>query len=719
MARKTTLTIDAETGDALKDIAKLFKALLDGQKEASESQEKLNKEVASISKSAKAGSKGLKLLAKGFSGIGLAIKAAGIGLVLDAFNLFKEVLSENQVIADGFSQAFEGIKIVFNQTIGIVIDLVKQFSETNGQFESLKIVGQSLLTLVLNPLKIQFNQLKLGLKILQLAWISSFLGGGSEEEINAVKKDIIGIKDEIVTLTKETIEAGVAVVKNVGGAIDEVSKAAETAIDKLKEVNVEAANEQAKALVAARNQAKLAGADLEILIAKLENQAEKQRQIRDDETQSIDVRKKANEELIILLEKQGKAAVELANTEVRAARLALKGDKDNIDKRVALKQALAKVEGERERTTSQLSEALVNKNALEKEGEEIINSKIESENNLSIEAKKFNAEQIENDVKRLEKLKEIAEEEKTLEEERLQRIIDNANAGTQAEIDAIIALNEFKEEKRQEDKEREDELRQAKLDEKTLESENELLEFEERRAILAERRLLIEEDEKLTDEEKLARLAEQSELEVALKQQQTDAENALAQSKIDQQNQALDSLQEIFGKETALGKALLVAKQAVAAQELILNIKKDIQESKALAKKASKKATESTLDNVTGLGKNVSASPFPGNLVLIAGYLASAVGIFSAVKSAVGKAGGKSDGGSTPTPSAPSTPTEQPVAQQSNFNIVGEGGSNQLADVIADQTQNQPPARSFVVSSDITSSQQLDRNIEESASVLD
>ncbi len=706
MAKKVTLSVDADTGDALKEISKLFKTLIDNQEKAAKSQETLNKEVASVSKSAKAGAKGLKLLAKGFSGIGLAIKAAGIGLALDAFNLFKEVLSENQVIADAFATAFEGVKIVFNQTIGVVIDLVKELGNTEGSFDAITKVTKGLITLGLTPLKLLFNQISLAVKTVQLAWEQSIFGGKDADKIKDLKIGIEETKLEILKIGVEAVQAGKDIINNIGEAVTETVDIATKAVDGLSKISVKGALEAGKAAVEARNNALLAGADLEILIAKLENSAEKQRQIRDDETNSIEVRKKANDELIKLLEEQGKAAVKLAQIQAKAAQADLANDPTNIEKQVAAKQALAAVESERVRTTSALSEALTNKNALDKEGLEIDNSRLESQNQISIEAKKFNAEQIENDVKRLESLKAIAEEEKQIELDRLQTQIDAANEGTQAKIDAENALREFKEEKRQEDIEREEELKQAKADELALEAENEFIAFEERRALLAERRALIEEDETLSAEERLSRLEEQTALE-----------NGLEQSKIAQQNATLNNLQRIAGEESALGKAILLAKQALAAKELILQIKSDIAAAKSAATKATIKGAESGVDVAAGAAKTASSSPFPANIPLIIGYAATAVGIVSSIASAVKKV----KGAKAPSASGTDTPSQssQPTAQTSNFNIVGEGGSNQLADVIADQTQNQPPARSFVVSSDITSSQQLDRNIEDSASVLD
>ncbi len=67
-------------------------------------------------------------------------------------------------------------------------------------------------------------------------------------------------------------------------------------------------------------------------------------------------------------------------------------------------------------------------------------------------------------------------------------------------------------------------------------------------------------------------------------------------------------------------------------------------------------------------------------------------------------------GGETATPavSAPAVPSLPP-----QFNTVGASGTNQLADLLG----NQPPVQAFVVSGDVTTAQELDRNIITSASI--
>ena len=57
-------------------------------------------------------------------------------------------------------------------------------------------------------------------------------------------------------------------------------------------------------------------------------------------------------------------------------------------------------------------------------------------------------------------------------------------------------------------------------------------------------------------------------------------------------------------------------------------------------------------------------------------------------------------------PTAPTPPS---------FNVVGSSGTNQLASAIGGQTQQ--PLKAFVVSNDVTTSQELERNIISNASI--
>lgn len=189
---------------------------------------------------------------------------------------------------------------------------------------------------------------------------------------------------------------------------------------------------------------------------------------------------------------------------------------------------------------------------------------------------------------------------------------------------------------------------------------------------------------------------------------------ALEEKKRQDRLDTFDNLVAIGGAETKFGQAMLIAKQLLLAKELIMDVKATLFSAKNSATKTTIKSAEAGVDVASGAAKTASAVPFPANIPLIVGYAAQAVGIVSAIRSAVkaSKAATKGFGGSGGDISAPSIDGGSvPPA----FNIVGASGETQLADAIGGQTQR--PSRAFVVSSDVTTAQELDRNIIEGASI--
>lgn len=170
----------------------------------------------------------------------------------------------------------------------------------------------------------------------------------------------------------------------------------------------------------------------------------------------------------------------------------------------------------------------------------------------------------------------------------------------------------------------------------------------------------------------------------------------------------LDAIVDAAGQESAIGKAVFIAKQAMLVKEQIAN-------AKATLAKITGKAAEAAVDASAGSMKSASAAPFPANIPLIIGFAAQAAGIFASIKSAVGAAKsatskfGVSGGGGI------SAPRTQVASQAPAFNVVGAAPENQLAQAIGEKDQQ--PVKAFVVSNEVTNAQALDRNIVESASI--
>ena len=223
------------------------------------------------------------------------------------------------------------------------------------------------MTLGLTPMKLSFYSIKLAIESVMLAWEGSFLGGGDEDKIAELRASMAETRKDILDVGKAAITAGKDIGANIGDAISEIKDISEVAIDGISKISIKANNEQAKATIAARNSAKLAEAAIQGLIEKNDLLAEKQRQIRDDETKTFADRIAANKELGEILDKQEIEMLKLADTRVAAAKFELDQNKDNIDLQVAYIQTLNDRAGVEAQVAGFRSEQLTNEVSLNKE----------------------------------------------------------------------------------------------------------------------------------------------------------------------------------------------------------------------------------------------------------------------------------------------------------------------------------------------------------------
>ena len=664
MAIKKTIEIVTKVGDAAKDIKKLFDDLLKKELEAKEGVQDLNKEfkdlgkdttstLKKIEKGVENTEKSTGTLAKGFKGIGLAIKAAGIGLVISLFGTLKEVFQQNQKVADALSTTFEAVSIVFNEVTTVVVNIIEKVSKASNGFDGLKKTIGGLITIALTPLKATFYSVGLAISELQLLWEESFFGDDDPETIKKLNKRITDQKAALVEVGKSAVEAGKQVVENVGKAISEVGQVVSGAVEGISDINVKGAIEVAKANVQLENTAKLAEAQQARLVEIYDRQAEKLRQLRDDDLKSIPERQKANEDLAKVLEEQEKAMLAQAAAQIASAQANFNKNK-SIENQVELTNALANREGVLAQIEGLRSEQLSNKIALEKEAFDLAKSRSESEAQLLIEQKLFEAERLKDTEAKLEAEKQALEFQKQLDLERLEANIELYAADTQAKLDAQIEYNERKQEIDNEILLKEDEIAQYKLDKKA---------------------------------------------------EEVKAEEELEQQRINAKRAALDAILGIVNAETTVGKAALVAKELLNAKELIMEAKKTLTFASLATAKSSTAIAEGTAQT--------AKVGFPQNIPLLIGYGVQAVSIFSAIKNAVSKSKkvASSLGGGGSVGSVGSAPAIQSPSPQ--FNIVGNSGANQIAESLG----REQPIRTYVVSTDVTSAQSLDRNIIGNASI--
>ncbi len=156
--------------------------------------------------------------------------------------------------------------------------------------------------------------------------------------------------------------------------------------------------------------------------------------------------------------------------------------------------------------------------------------------------------------------------------------------------------------------------------------------------------------------------------------------------KLEYAQKGLDGLASKLGKETAAGKAAAIASTLI-----------------------------STYQGAQDSYKSLAGIPVVGPALGIAAAAAAVAGGLKTVKSIQSTktpqtAGMGSGGANISSPSRPAPPSIPPA-----FNIVGASDTNQLAEAIGGQAQQ--PVKAFVVSNDVSTAQELDRNIVEGASI--
>jgi hypothetical protein len=584
MAKKYTIELEAKADKAINGIEELKKEI-----------QALNKQVVQSNKKTEDGLKDVedasKATAKGLRGIGTAIKAIGIGLLLEAFNFFKKTIGENQQAIDFFNTTFEAMSLAFNDFInfitsnfGTVVDFFKAIFED--PLQSVKDLGTAIKNNIIERFESAIE-------------VAGFLG-------TALKKlfqgDFAGALDAAKEAGKELIDVVTGVDDTFDKTVDIVKNVASATANYVKETIA-----SARANVELNKQAEIARVLQQGLVETYDRQAEKLRQIRDDERNTLDERIKANNDLKAVLDEQEKAMLKQVNLQIKSAQAQYNKNK-NQENYIALLEAtqereavLAQIEGFR-------SEQLANDLALSREAFELQLALRQGYVDRAAAENEFNANFIQGEVAKLEATKAALQEETRLREQLLRDNLARTKLGTQAQIDATNELFEFQQQQGQKEKQLDRQITEAKL-------------------------------------------------------------NTVSTS--------LGQIANLLGENSKFGKALAVS-QAI-------------------------------IDTYVGANKALAQGGIFGGIAA-AGVIATGIANVKTILSTQEPSTpsfASGSGGSFNVPSAPPAPPA--------FNVVGAAAGNQLADAIAGQQQR--PVKAFVVSREVTSAQELDRNAIRDASI--
>ena len=580
MAKKIQVELEAKTDKAIKEI------------------KDVKGEIQNLTKSTEKGFEDVgtatKGVSKGIKGIGNALKAAGIGLAIAAFAQLAEIFKQNQKVADVFNTAFEALSLAFNDFVNFIVN------NTSGVVNFFKAIFE-------NPKKSLLDFADAFKRNIQERFESYLdtLGFIASAVKKVFSGDFKGALEDVKNAGKESLDVLTGVNNTFDKATETVTKVATATSNYVKET-VKAA----QANVELGKQAEIARVRQQGVIESFDLQAEKLRQVRDEERNTIEERIVANNKLKETLDEQ--EAAMLANVDALVAAAQAEFSKNqNQENTIALLEAQQEKEAVLAQIAGFRSEQLSNDLALNREKLELEQSITDAESERAINEAKFTAEQIENEFVRLQALKDVNEQERQIE---VQRLTEKRNAfkqGTQAFQDA----------------------------------QNELLLFQQENA-----------------------------------NQQKQIEKDLAVAKQQEITNALGNIAGIVGQNSKFGKAIAVV-QAIR-------------------------------DTFAGANKALAQGGifgFIGAAAVIAGGLANVKSITSSQDPAppsFAKGGGRG----APSVAAPTATATTPA-----FNIVGASDTNQLAEAISGQAQQ--PVKAFVVSNDVSTAQELDRNIVEGASI--
>jgi len=316
----------------------------------------VSKEITAVAENTEEAKKGVSGLSNGFKKVGLAMKAAGIGLVVALLAKLAESLGENQKVADLFSTAMNALSIAFQDFFEFIennVGMIVEYFEAifNDPQQAIKDFQKA----IEEGLTKRFEQFMETLSIAGKA-LSQFFEG-----------DFAGAWE---TAKKAAVEA-VDIVTGEDGGLEKIKKVLGEVVDGVTEYAI-STWDSAAAITEQAKQTNLLALEQQRLREQYDRDAENLRQIRDDETKSFEERIDANRRLGKLLDEQQKSEQETVNKRIanlQNLQQQLGFNQERYEEIYELQTELIAIEAQQ---AGFRSEQLVNENALLREQAEFI-----------------------------------------------------------------------------------------------------------------------------------------------------------------------------------------------------------------------------------------------------------------------------------------------------------------------------------------------------------
>lgn len=610
---------------------------------------------------------------KGFNLMKIAIIGTGIGALIIAL----------AAVTAAFKGSEEGQER-WNKIMAVIGSLVTVFTDR------LAILGDLLISVFTDPVSI----------------LKDFGNTIKEFVMDKVDKVIEGLGFMGTAISKlfkgdftGAMEAGKEGLKNLNDGLNVTKMLYEGVVDGTKKL----AKSTADLVAEMKKEAKIAGqiSDMRAKADRLDRQivvdrAEADLTRADLLNKAIDKEKFSLQERIGFLQEAGKLEEEITAKEIEGAKLRLEAKKLENQQTTPTIEAL----NEQAELEAKLINLTTSKLLKEREvSAQIIGLKTEAA------AEEVALEQAKADA--LESIRQgliVTENEKRLEELNLIKLdyeekIKLAEKFFGEETDKVkelreaqrLALAEQQAIFDEEDAAKKAEASAKAAEELALKDEEELLSFDAQRQLIIDRENLLKEDKTISDEDRLVLEKSFADKKVQIAMEEADAKAEVQNAVLDTVSSGINVLKGLAGENKKVQKALLIAEGAAAVAKIAVN---------------------------TGVANAKAVAAFPisvGQPWVTINSINAGLGIAAAVSATSKGISALGESGSIPTPTLPTPAGGAPSAEPPAFNIVGSSGTNQLADAIGGQSQQ--PVQAFVVASEVTTAQSLERNTIEGATI--